>query len=180
MERQEYAMEEIQNIPPKKQIRKKKRSMERIIKEDYLPYGIAALTLILVIIFIGCAIGRAVEHHKAEEIAASIAGVIIFTKTLNSIGNDFSGIDFNAVFIFIRTVSHATFDINQRAFAHIVAAELGLFVKADDCMPFSFSRFAKTGICCHSETANFFTLRGCTAFGINAKATDKNDFIDHE
>ena len=73
MERQEYAMEEMQHIPKKKAIRKKPRSLERIIKEDYLPYGIAALTLLLVIIFIGNAIGRAVEHHKAEEIAASIA-----------------------------------------------------------------------------------------------------------
>jgi hypothetical protein len=63
----------MQNTPGKKSVRKKRRSLERIIKEDYLPYGIAALTLLLVIIFIGNAIGRAVEWHKAEEIAASIA-----------------------------------------------------------------------------------------------------------
>lgn len=66
-------MEEKQNIPRKNPARRKKRSLERIIKEDYLPYGIAALTLVLVIIFIGGAIGRAVERHKAEEAAASIA-----------------------------------------------------------------------------------------------------------
>lgn len=66
-------MEEMQNIPQKNPPRKKRRSLERIIKEDYLPYGIAALTLVLVVIFIGGAIGRAVERHKAEEIAASIA-----------------------------------------------------------------------------------------------------------
>ena len=66
-------MEEMQNIPQNNPVRKRRRSLERIIKEDYLPYGIAALTLLLVIIFIGNAIGRAVEHHKAEQIAASIA-----------------------------------------------------------------------------------------------------------
>ncbi len=66
-------MEEMQKPLRKKTGRKKRRSLERIIKEDYLPYGIAALTLVLVIIFIGGAIGRAMDRHKAEEIAASLA-----------------------------------------------------------------------------------------------------------
>lgn len=53
--------------------RRKKRSLERIIKEDYLPYVIAAVTLILVIVFISGAISRAVAKRAAAETAASIA-----------------------------------------------------------------------------------------------------------
>lgn len=53
--------------------RRKKRSLERIIKEDYLPYIIAGVTLILVIVFISGAISRAVEKRAADETAASIA-----------------------------------------------------------------------------------------------------------
>ena len=53
--------------------KRKKRSLERIIKEDYLPYIIAAVTLILVIVFISGAISRAVAKRAAAETAASIA-----------------------------------------------------------------------------------------------------------
>ncbi len=53
--------------------RRKKRSLERIIKEDYLPYAIAGITLILVIVFISGAISRAIEKRTVEETAASIA-----------------------------------------------------------------------------------------------------------
>lgn len=53
--------------------RRKKRSLERIIKEDYLPYIIAGVTLILVIVFISGAISRAVAKRAAAETAASIA-----------------------------------------------------------------------------------------------------------
>ena len=53
--------------------RRKKRSLERIIKEDYLPYIIAGVTLILVIVFISGAISRAVEKRAADETAASVS-----------------------------------------------------------------------------------------------------------
>lgn len=72
-ERQVSLMDEQQRTPNKEPMRRKKRSLERMIKEDYLPYVICGMTLLLVIIFIGGAIGRAVEQNRAEEIAASIA-----------------------------------------------------------------------------------------------------------
>lgn len=53
--------------------RRKKRSLERMIKEDYLPYIIAGVTLILVIVFISGAISRAIEKRAVDEAAASIA-----------------------------------------------------------------------------------------------------------
>lgn len=56
--------------PPKK---RKNRSLERIIKEDYLPYVIAGVTLIFVIVFISGAISRAIEKRAVDEAAASIA-----------------------------------------------------------------------------------------------------------
>ena len=56
--------------PPKK---RKHRSLDRIIKEDYLPYVIAGVTLILVIVFISGAISRAIEKRAVDEAAASIA-----------------------------------------------------------------------------------------------------------
>ena len=47
--------------------RRRKMSRERIIKEVYLPPAIAALTLILVLVFIGSAIGRAIRTNQALE-----------------------------------------------------------------------------------------------------------------
>lgn len=51
--------------------RRRKMSRERIIKEVYLPPIIAALTLILLITFIGTSIGRAIKDNKAQEEALS-------------------------------------------------------------------------------------------------------------
>lgn len=47
--------------------RRRKMSRERIIKEVYLPPVIAALTLLLVLVFIGTSIGRTVKQNKARE-----------------------------------------------------------------------------------------------------------------
>lgn len=47
--------------------RRRKMSRERIIKEVYLPPAIAALTLILIIVFIGSSIGRAIKNNQALE-----------------------------------------------------------------------------------------------------------------
>ncbi len=47
--------------------RRRKMSKERLIKEVYLPPIIAGLALILVIFFIGSAIGRTVKANKAEK-----------------------------------------------------------------------------------------------------------------
>lgn len=47
--------------------RRRKMSKERIIKEVYLPPIIAGLTLILIVAFIGGAIGRAVKNNKAQQ-----------------------------------------------------------------------------------------------------------------
>lgn len=47
--------------------RRRKMSRERIIKEVYLPPVIAGLTLILVLVFIGSAIGRAIRTNQALE-----------------------------------------------------------------------------------------------------------------
>ena len=66
-------MDQPELTPKKEPMRRKKRSLERIIKEDYLPYAISGFALVLVIIFIGGAIGRAAEQRRAEEVAASIA-----------------------------------------------------------------------------------------------------------
>lgn len=56
--------------------RRRKRSQMQIIKEAYLPVIIAALALVLIIIFIVGSISRAVQRNKLEKeasIAASIA-----------------------------------------------------------------------------------------------------------
>ena len=66
-------MDQPELTPKKEPMHRKKRSLERIIKEDYLPYAISGFALVLVIIFIGGAIGRAAEQRRAEEVAASIA-----------------------------------------------------------------------------------------------------------
>lgn len=66
-------MDQQQRTPNNEPMRRKKRSLERIIKEDYLPYVICGVTLLLVMVFIGGAINRAVAQHRAEEAAASIA-----------------------------------------------------------------------------------------------------------
>lgn len=56
--------------PPRKPpVRRKPKSLERKIKELYLPPAIFALTLILAITFIGCAISRGVQNKKKEEAA---------------------------------------------------------------------------------------------------------------
>ena len=47
--------------------RRKKMSRERIIKEVYLPPAILGLTLILLLTFIGSAIGRTIRTNKAQE-----------------------------------------------------------------------------------------------------------------
>ena len=47
--------------------RRKKLSRERIIKEVYLPPVILGLTLILLITFIGSAIGRAIKNNKEQQ-----------------------------------------------------------------------------------------------------------------
>ena len=47
--------------------RRRKMSRERIIKEVYLPPVIAALTLLLVLVFIGTSIGRTVKQNKERE-----------------------------------------------------------------------------------------------------------------
>ena len=49
--------------------RRKKMSKERLIKEVYLPPAILALTLILLITFIGTSIGRAIKTNKEEQAA---------------------------------------------------------------------------------------------------------------
>ena len=49
--------------------RRKKMSKERLIKEVYLPPAILALTLILLITFIGTSIGRAIKNNKEEQAA---------------------------------------------------------------------------------------------------------------
>ena len=47
--------------------RRRKMSRERIIKEVYLPPVIAALTLLLVLVFIGTSIGRTIKQNQALE-----------------------------------------------------------------------------------------------------------------
>ena len=49
--------------------RRRKMSKERIIKEVYLPPVILALTLILLVTFIGTSIGRAIKANKEEQAA---------------------------------------------------------------------------------------------------------------
>ena len=49
--------------------RRKKMSRERIIKEVYLPPVILALTLILIVTFIGTAIGRSIRNNREEQAA---------------------------------------------------------------------------------------------------------------
>ena len=66
-------MELYHSTSPKNPKKRKNRSLERIIKEDYLPYVIAGVTLIFVIVFISGAISRAIEKRAVEETAASIA-----------------------------------------------------------------------------------------------------------
>ncbi len=56
-----------QQDPPKAPRRRKKMSRERIIKEVYLPPAILALTLILIVTFIGSAISRSIAENKALE-----------------------------------------------------------------------------------------------------------------
>ena len=51
--------------------RRKKMSRERIIKEVYLPPVILGLTLILLLTFIGSAIGRSIKANKEKEAAAA-------------------------------------------------------------------------------------------------------------
>lgn len=64
----EVSQEEKQaQLAKRKQERRKKMSMERTIKEVYLPPAILLLTAILLITFIGGAIGRAVKAGKDRE-----------------------------------------------------------------------------------------------------------------
>jgi len=56
--------------PPRKPpVRRRPKSLERKIKEVYLPPAILVLTLILTITFIGCAISRGIKAKKDEEAA---------------------------------------------------------------------------------------------------------------
>ena len=52
--------------------RRKPKSKIQLIKETYLPYGIAALAVLLILIFIIGSVSRAVARNKAER-EASIA-----------------------------------------------------------------------------------------------------------
>lgn len=58
-----------QDETPKPPVRRRKLSRERIIKEVYLPPAILALTLILLVTFIGTSIGRSIRINKEKEAA---------------------------------------------------------------------------------------------------------------
>ena len=64
-ENQQYQQQQ-QQAPVR---RRKKMSRERIIKEVYLPPVILALTLILIVTFIGTAIGRSIRNNREEQAA---------------------------------------------------------------------------------------------------------------
>ncbi|MBR6595412.1 MAG: hypothetical protein IKK72_02405 [Oscillospiraceae bacterium] len=59
-----------QQIPQQPPVRRRKKmSRERIIKEVYLPPVILGLTLILILTFIGSAIGRSIRNNREEQAA---------------------------------------------------------------------------------------------------------------
>ena len=58
-----------QEEAPQPPVRRRKLSRERIIKEVYLPPAILALTLILLVTFIGTAIGRSIRINKEQQAA---------------------------------------------------------------------------------------------------------------
>lgn len=68
-ENQAPAQEESQEQKTAPSRRRKKMSRERIIKEVYLPPAIFALTLILLVSFIGGAISRSVKNKKEQQAA---------------------------------------------------------------------------------------------------------------
>ena len=63
--------EHVESAPEKKDPprRRRKMSRERIIKEVYLPPAILGVTLILLLTFIGCGIGRAIRNNRDHQSA---------------------------------------------------------------------------------------------------------------